>query len=94
MGFENMPVQTLGPQLSVEALDERVLPRASRCDEDRLAPLGPQPGPHRLGDELGAVVAADVLRRSPPRHQPFQRGEHPAGLGVGTRGQILQCHSS
>lgn len=49
--IENLPVQQLVPQLSVEALDVTVLPRASRLDEECLDSHLLEPFPyHRRGE--------------------------------------------
>ena len=72
-GVEDLPVQELVAQPCVEALDVAVLPRRTRFDEggpgaDRGDPLLDGPG-----DELRAVVGADVSRDGA---QDEQIGQH------------------
>ena len=61
---EDLAVEELVAELRVEALAGAVLPRAARLDEGGLRPDGRDPLPHRLGDELGAVVRPDVARHA------------------------------
>src|SRR5271155_599743 len=73
---EDLAVQQFIPQLPVEALHVPVLPRAARFDEQCLHAYFRQPIPYYSSRELRAVVAADVLRHAPRRHQPRQPLEH------------------
>jgi hypothetical protein len=57
--MEQFHVQTLIPQLAVEALAVTVLPGTSRINVVRRRSLLFQPLLERLGDELRAIVAAD-----------------------------------
>ena len=75
-GVEQLPVQAFGPKASVEAFRIAVLPRTARFDIDRLDVVIPQPGLDHLGDELRAVVAADILRWSVPCDGFLQQSEH------------------
>ena len=51
-----MQVETIFPQLAVEALDERILSRFARLDEVQFHPRMLGPEVHRLRGELGAVI--------------------------------------
>jgi hypothetical protein len=61
-GPDLLPVEAFVPEPAVEAFHEPVLPGASRIDIDRLDLVLGQPTPDFVGDELRAVVAAQVLR--------------------------------
>ena len=67
LGFvlELLAVQELVAELAVERLRVTVLPRARWRDVQRTGARPLQPGPHHLGRELRAVVAADPMRRAP-----------------------------
>src|SRR5262249_40918941 len=69
----------LVPQPAVERLAGGVLPRAARLDGQRLRPSTGQPPLDRLGDELRAVVAADVLGHAPYLEEGLQRRYHTLG---------------
>src|SRR5690606_40180644 len=56
---EPFPVQKLVLKLAVEALDEPVLPGATRRDEGRADRRVAQPAHHLGRGELGAVVGAE-----------------------------------
>src|SRR5262249_14438701 len=57
---ELLDVEQLVAHLAVERLAVAVLPRRPRLDVQRLQPRLGHPRPDRPGDELRAVVAADV----------------------------------
>ena len=82
-GVEDLSVQKLVAQARVEALDVPVLPGGARLDEGRAGSDRGDPTPHGLGDELGAVVRADVGRNAAQEEQVGQdledigRGELP-----------------
>src|SRR5580693_3409012 len=59
--IENLPIQQLVPEPSVEALDEAVLPGAARRDISHLRSDGRDPVLHGVGDELRSVVRANAL---------------------------------
>ncbi len=59
---EDLGVQQLVAEAGVEALDIAVLPRRSRLDVGRLGTDSCDPGPDVLGNELGAIIAADKGR--------------------------------
>ena len=58
--IEDLPIQQLIAQTSVEALDVAVLPRAAGCDVGRLGADRGDPLPHSCGDKFGTVVRPDV----------------------------------
>jgi hypothetical protein len=58
---EDFAVEQFVAQARIETLDESVLPRAGRRDVRRLCPDGGDPFLHRLGNELRAIIGADVL---------------------------------
>ena len=60
---EELAVEVLVSEPSVERLDEAVLPRAPRVDEDRAGAVEAAPVRDRVGDELRSAVEADVARR-------------------------------
>jgi len=62
--IEDLPVQQLVAQASVEALDVPVLPWAAWSDVGGLSTDRGNPFLHGLGDELGPVVRPDVARHS------------------------------
>lgn len=59
-GDELLDVEQLVAYSAIEALHERVLPRGARLDVGRRRPGQPAPVPQGGGDELGAVVHAQV----------------------------------
>jgi len=58
---EDLAVEKLVAQTGVEALDVAVLPWAAGSDVGGLRPDSGDPVLHGRGDELRAVVGADVL---------------------------------
>ena len=64
-GGEGLPVQELVAKAAVEAFAAGVLPWAAGLEVERLAAAPCDPLPHRQRHALGAVVAADELRRAP-----------------------------
>src|SRR5690554_5054465 len=69
-GREELQVQELVAQASVEALVETVLPRRARLDEQGPYSTGRQEAPGGVGDELRAVIATDEPRRPMDGHEP------------------------
>src|SRR5271155_4764951 len=69
---EDLPIQQFIPQLSIEALNVSIFPRTTRFDEQRLHAYFRQPLPYYSSRKLWTVVAADVPRHAPCRHQPCQ----------------------
>ena len=63
-GIEDLAVEQLVSEPRVEAFTVAVLPRGARCDIGGPGADGGDPVAHRVGDELGAVVGADELRRT------------------------------
>ena len=57
------------PELRVGALAAAILPRAATPDERGPSADGGNPVPHRLGDELGAFVGANVAQNAAPDEQ-------------------------
>src|SRR3954467_2097492 len=72
-GVEDLAIEQFVPEPGIEALDVAVLPRASRSDVGGLASDRRDPLLDGLGDELRAVVGADVARHAA---QDGQVGEH------------------
>ena len=58
--IEDLSVQESIPKLGVEALAVPVLPRRARFNERCAGSDSRDPVAHRLGDELRAIVGADV----------------------------------
>ena len=73
---EELGVQELVSELAVERFDVAVLPRAPRFDEQRRDAQVGEPLPDRGGDELGAVVAPDVLGHAVLEEEIGERHEH------------------
>jgi len=65
-------VQKLVPNLAVETLDERVLPRTPRLDIQSLAATLEQPILDPLRDELRTIVAPQIRGGAPLRKQRSQ----------------------
>lgn len=76
---ELLSLQAFGSQAAVEALDEPILPRASRFDIESLDSLLLEPELKLPVNELAPVVTADVLRRTMAVDQPFQLAAHVTG---------------
>jgi hypothetical protein len=70
---EDFTVQEVVPQLPVETLAVAVLPGASRLDISRPRPRS---GAQTSGDELRAVVGAEMLRHTFGHHNVGQRLDH------------------
>ena len=70
---EDLPVEQLVSEFGVEALAVAVLPRTARLDVSGSRPHGGDPLPHRLGDELRAVVGPYVIRHAA---QDEEIGQH------------------
>ena len=58
---EQLTVEQFVAQAAVEAFDIAVFPRAPLGDEQRLHAGSLEPPRHRLGYELGAVIAAQMF---------------------------------
>ena len=78
-GVEELAVEELVAELVVEALDVGVLPRGAGADVERADRLRLQPIPDGVGDELWAVVAAQVTRRPAPGHDLSDDRDHVLG---------------
>ena len=70
---EGLPVQAFVSELAVEAFDVRILPRASRLDEDRPAARLLKPLAYGLGNEFRPIVASDVPWHAFEQKQPVER---------------------
>ena len=73
---EDFHVQALVPELSIEALVVSVLPGLARHYEERFDLYPGQPTANGLGDELRAIVGADVLWRSMTQERIGKDIEH------------------
>ena len=70
-------IEQLVTQTAVERLDKTILPRTARLDVQRRGAGVLEPMLNRIGDELTAVVAAQMLRpRAALLEQPCQRLDH------------------
>ena len=69
---EPLHAQALVAELAVEALADAILPRLARVDQRGLDALVDDPLRQRAGDELGAVVGAQVARRTTFADEPRQ----------------------
>ena len=65
-GVEDLSVQELVAQPRVETLDITIFPRRTRLDKGGPGANRGDPSPHGPGDELRAVVGADVARNAAP----------------------------
>ena len=72
-GVEHLAVEQLVAEAGVEAFDVAVFPWAAGRDEGGLRADGLDPGAHRTGDELRAVVRTHEGRRAA---QDEQVGQH------------------
>ena len=59
---EDLAVEELVPELSIEALVVTVLPRTAWLDVEGLYVDPTEPVPDRLGCELAAIVGPDMIR--------------------------------
>src|SRR5579883_1392316 len=73
---EPFPVQALVSELSMEALNIAVLPRAAWGDERRSDVLVSEPAHDSCCSELSSIVTSDVLRLAVDFHQPRERQNH------------------
>jgi len=90
---EDLAIEQLVAEASVEAFDEAVFPRAAARDVGCLGADRRDPVLHGLGDELGAVVGADMPRNAA---QDEQVGEHVDDidrleLAIDPDGETLVC---
>ncbi len=69
---EDLAVEQLVPELRVEAFAAAILPGTAGLDVRGSGADGRDPLPHRLGDELGAVVRPDVRRHAAQDEQVRQ----------------------
>jgi hypothetical protein len=81
---EDLPIEKLVTQARVETLDEAVLPRTAWCDVGGACADSCDPVLHGFGQELGAIVGADVAGHAAQDEQVRQRiddvdGFEPAG---------------
>ena len=71
--IEDFPRQQLVSELGVEALAVSILPRRTGFDIERLHADPAKPLAQGRGDELGAIVGTDMLRRAMMHEQFAQR---------------------
>src|SRR5664280_1871533 len=76
---EEFAVQEFVTQLAVERLDVAVLPGGAGLDEQGGDAEVTEPFAHRLGDELGTVVAPDVFGDAVLKEEVGQDPEHDVG---------------
>ena len=74
---EQRLVQQFVPHPAVEALDGAVLGRLARRDVMPVDPGLARPRQHRVGRQLGAVVADDHARLAPPHNKGGKLARHP-----------------
>ena len=77
---EDLSVQELVSELTVEALVVAVLPRTARLDEQCLYAYPGQPPPYELGRELRPVVRAQMHERTVASEQIGQDLEYVVDL--------------
>ena len=73
---EDLPVEQLVAQFTVDALIVAILPWRTRLYEQCLYANPWQPFPDRDGGELAAIVGADMIRWTVPGEQVSQTGQH------------------
>jgi hypothetical protein len=73
---ENLAVEQLIAKAGIEALDVAVLPGATPLDVGGLGTDSRDPVLHRLGDELGSVVGADVSGDAAQDEEVGQNVDH------------------
>ena len=88
---EQLPVEQLITQLSVEALHVTILPRAAPGNEPRTHAGLMKPAHNRLGHELATVIAADMLGSPAYCKQVLQHTNHIGSRerAVGLNGQAF-----
>ncbi len=72
---EDFAVEAFIPELVVEAFDVAVFPRGTGPDIERFNFVFFEPVADGVGDELRAIVAADVLGLAVPRHGRLDHGD-------------------
>ena len=77
---EDFAIQQFIPQTGVEALDEAVLPGASRCDVCGAGTNSRDPVLDSFGDELWTVIRSNVPRHAAQDEQVGQGIDHIDGL--------------
>ena len=77
---EDFPRQQLVSELGVEALAVSIFPRRTGFDIECLHADALEPLAQGGGDELGAIVGTDMLRRAMMHEQFAQRVEHITGV--------------
>src|SRR5215210_7777672 len=78
--LEDLSVEQLVPKPGIEALDVAILPRAARSDVGGLGSDRRVPLLDGLGDELRAVVGADVARHAAQDEQVREHVDDVDGL--------------
>ena len=77
---EDLAIEQFVTQAGIEAFDVTVLPWAARLDVGGLGTDGSDPFLHRLGDELWAVVGADMAGYAAQDEEVGQDVDHVDGL--------------
>lgn len=93
---EVLNVEALVSEAAVEGLDEGCFPRRAVFDVGGLGAPDAAPVPQRLGGEFGAVVHAQMRRRSPPGDEALDGGDDAVGVdavggvdGEGLPGELV-----
>jgi hypothetical protein len=73
---ENLPVQQLISEFTIEAFIAAILPRAARLNEQGLYPYSIQPAPHCFRGKLRTIVRANTVRHSLSEEKIRQAMEH------------------
>src|SRR5688572_30815495 len=73
---KEIAIQTFPLQRADKALDEGVLPGMAGFAVEGLAAAGMQPSLDLIGDELRAIVAAQMLRDAACGKQPLEHIQH------------------
>ena len=79
---EQLGVEELIPEASIERFRKTVLPRKSRLDGGRCRAVGPAPTPQRVSNELEAVVRSDECRCRLEAGEFLQHGHQVPGLSA------------
>ena len=90
---EVLAVEQFVPELAVEGLVVDVLLGTARLDVERLHIDPLEPGTHRFGRELCAIVGSNVIGRSMPDKESGQDLQHVVGPQASgdLNGQALQA---
>lgn len=78
---EEIAIQAFPLERTDEAFDEGVFPAMTGFDVEGMATAGIEPGFDFVGNELRAIVAAEMLRHAARSKQPLQHIQHPTSRG-------------